>query len=97
MTGGCAKAWRRPGKPATLSGTSGTLCAVFNGDPEGRENAARTILAACKEFKVPCGFPVNNPAEMEQRMKEGWSVFVLQRRDENVFAAIETGRALESH
>lgn len=74
----------------------GTLGGVFKGDPEGRENAARTILAACKEFRVPCGFPVNNPAEMQQRMKEGWSVFIMQRRDENAFAAIETGRTLGS-
>jgi 4-hydroxy-2-oxoheptanedioate aldolase len=74
----------------------GTLGGVFKGDPEGRENAARTILAACKEFKIPCGFPVNNPAEMQQRMKEGWSVFIMQRRDENAFAAVETGRTLAS-
>lgn len=72
----------------------GTLGGVFKGDPEGRENAARTILAACKEVKKPCGFPVNNPAEMEQRMKEGWSVFIMQRRDENAFAAVEAGRKL---
>jgi hypothetical protein len=35
---------------------------------------------------------VNNPAEMTQRMKEGWSVFIMQRRDDNAFAAVETGR-----
>jgi hypothetical protein len=73
-----------------------TLGGVFRGDPEGRENAARMILAACKEFRIPCGFPVNKPAEMERRMKEGWSVFVMQRRDENAFAAIETGHTLGS-
>jgi 2-keto-3-deoxy-L-rhamnonate aldolase RhmA len=72
----------------------GTLGGVFKGDPEGRENAARAILAACKEFSKPCGFPVNTPAEMEQRMKEGWSVFIMQRRDENAFAAVESGRTL---
>lgn len=72
----------------------GTLGGVFKGDPEGRENAARTILAACKESGKPCGFPVNNPTEMEQRLKEGWSVFIMQRRDENAFAAVETGRTL---
>ncbi len=72
----------------------GTLGGVFRGDPEGREAAAAKILAACKEFKKPCGFPTNNPAEMEQRMKEGWSVFIMQRRDEAGLAAIETGRKL---
>ncbi len=54
----------------------------------------RQILAACKEFKIPCGFPTNNPAEMEQRMKEGWTVHIMQRRDENAFAAVETGRKM---
>lgn len=70
----------------------GTLGGVFRGDAPGREAAAMKILAACKEFKIPCGFPVNNPAEMEQRQKEGWSVFIMQRRDDAAFAAVETGR-----
>ncbi len=72
----------------------GTLGGVFRDDPDGREAAAAEILAACKEFKVPCGFPTNNPAEVEQRMKEGWSVFIMQRRNDDGFAAVETGRKL---
>lgn len=72
----------------------GTLGSVFRGDPAGREAAAAKILAACKEFKVPCGFPTNNPAEIEQRMKEGWTVFIMQRRDEAGYAAVEAGRKL---
>ncbi|MES2524405.1 MAG: aldolase/citrate lyase family protein [Gemmatimonadota bacterium] len=73
----------------------GTLgSSVFRDDPAGREAAAATILAACKEYKVPCGFPTNTPAEMEQRMKEGWTVHIIQRRDEPGMAAIETGRKL---
>jgi 2-keto-3-deoxy-L-rhamnonate aldolase RhmA len=72
----------------------GTLGSVFQGDPEGREAAAQQILAACKEYKIPCGFPVNNPAEMEQRMKEGWSVFIMQRRNDAAFGAVETGRKM---
>jgi len=71
----------------------GTLGGVFRGDPEGREAAAATILAACKEYKKPCGFPTNTPAEMEQRMGEGWTVHIMQRRDSLAFGAIETGRA----
>ena len=72
----------------------GTLGGVFRDDPAGREAAAAQILAACKEYKVPCGFPTNNPAEMEQRMKEGWSVFIMQRRDDAGFGAVEAGRKL---
>ena len=70
----------------------GTLGGVFKGDQEAREKAARTVLAACKAAKVPCAFPVTNTAELEQRMKEGWSSFIMQRRDENALAAIEAGR-----
>jgi 2-keto-3-deoxy-L-rhamnonate aldolase RhmA len=77
---------------AQIAAGYGTLGGVFKGDPEGRERAAQTILAACKAAKVPCAFPVNTPAELERRMKEGWSIFIFQRRDANAFAAIETGR-----
>jgi 2-keto-3-deoxy-L-rhamnonate aldolase RhmA len=72
----------------------GTLGQVFAGDQAAREAASAQILAACKEFRVPCGFPTNNPAEMEQRMKEGYSVFIMQRRDSAGFAAVETGRRI---
>lgn len=72
----------------------GTLGGVFRGDSAGREMAAAQVLAACKEFKVPCGFPTNTPAEMERRMGEGWTVHIIQRRDEAGMGAIETGRKL---
>jgi 2-keto-3-deoxy-L-rhamnonate aldolase RhmA len=82
-----------PGVSEVFAGY-GTLGGVYRDDPDGREKAVAQILAACKEFNKPCGFPVNNPDEMEQRMNEGWSVFIMQRRDENAMAAIETGRRL---
>lgn len=72
----------------------GTLGGVFAGDQAAREAASATILAACKEYKKPCGFPTNTPAEMEQRMKEGYSAFIMQRRDSLGMGAIETGRKL---
>jgi 4-hydroxy-2-oxoheptanedioate aldolase len=72
----------------------GTMNGVVNGDQVAREAAAQKVLDACKEFKVPCGFPTNNPAEITARMAQGWSVFLMQSRNENGFAAIETGRKL---
>ncbi len=72
----------------------GTLGQVFRGDTAAREDAAAKILAACTAAKVPCGFPTNNPAEMERRYNEGWRVFIMQRRDEAGFGAVETGRKL---
>ena len=70
----------------------GTLGGLFKGDQEARENAARTVLAACQAAKVPCAFPVTNATEVEHRMKEGWSSFIFQRRDENALAAIAARR-----
>jgi 4-hydroxy-2-oxoheptanedioate aldolase len=72
----------------------GTLNGVVGRDQAAREAAAQKVLAACKEFRKPCGFPTNNPADMELRMGQGFSVFIMQSRDEAGMAAIETGRRL---
>ncbi len=72
---------------------AGTLRGVFRNDPEGWEKAIQQVLAACKEFNVPCGYPVNNPQEMEQRMKQGFTVFISSWSDDG-FKAVETGLRL---
>jgi 2-keto-3-deoxy-L-rhamnonate aldolase RhmA len=54
------------------------------------ENAIQQVLAACKEFNVPCGFPAN-ATDIELRMKQGFSVFVMNWGDAG-FKAVETGR-----
>jgi 2-keto-3-deoxy-L-rhamnonate aldolase RhmA len=63
-------------------------------DEAGYQAALASILAACKEFRVPCGYPASNPADIERLMAQGWSVFVMQSRNENGMAAIEAGRRL---
>jgi 4-hydroxy-2-oxoheptanedioate aldolase len=64
---------------------AGTLRGVFsstdaNGkrvfDEAGWEGAIQQVLAACKEFKVPCGYPANLN-DIEMRMQQGFSVFVI--------------------
>jgi 2-keto-3-deoxy-L-rhamnonate aldolase RhmA len=92
---GVAKAREIAAEPAVaqIFAGWGTMGGVYRDDPEGRVKAADAILAACKEFKKPCGFPTNNPQEMEQRLNEGWMVHILQRRDSAAFAAVEHGRA----
>jgi citrate lyase beta subunit len=50
------------------------------------------ILSACKEFKVPCSHPANNPKEIEDLMARGFTVFTMQRRDPAAFDAIAAGR-----
>jgi hypothetical protein len=49
------------------------------------------VLAACKEFDVPCGYPANDPQTVEQRMKQGFSVFIAGW-GENGFRAVEHGK-----
>lgn len=80
---------------------AGTLRRVFSStgpdgervlDEEGWEDAIQQVLAACKEFDVPCGYPANAD-DIEMRMKQGFSVFVMGW-GEGGFEAVETGRKL---
>jgi 4-hydroxy-2-oxoheptanedioate aldolase len=79
---------------------AGTLRGVFTTtsasgervfDQAGWENAIQTVLSACKEFNVPCGFPAT-PNDIETRMKQGFSVFVMNWGEAG-FKAVELGRA----
>jgi len=79
---------------------AGTLGSVFtttnaNGDrvrdDVAWEAAIQTILAACKEFKVPCGYPAFDN-DIEMRMKQGFSVFIIQTFGDRGFAAVDIGR-----
>jgi 2-keto-3-deoxy-L-rhamnonate aldolase RhmA len=82
---------------------AGTLGGVFSStnaegqrvrDQAGFDAAVATVLAACKEFKKSCGYPANNPAEVEKLMKDGWDFLIMQRRDQPAFDAVLTGRRL---
>ena len=79
---------------------AGTLGGVFRKtnpdgttvrDDEAWEAANQKILAACKEFKVPCGYPAN-ANDIEMRMKQGFSVFIIQSFSDAGFKAVEIGR-----
>ena len=50
------------------------------------------VLAACKEFNVPCGYPASEK-DIELRMKQGFSVFVMNWGDAG-FRTVELGRKL---
>lgn len=60
-------------------------------DPVAWENAIQQVLSACKEFNVPCGYPANDSTMMQQRLKEGFSVFITAW-GENGFKAVEVGK-----
>ncbi len=59
-------------------------------DEEGWEDAIQQVLAACKEFDVPCGYPAN-ANDIEQRIEQGFTVFVMGW-GEGGFNAIDIGR-----
>jgi 2-keto-3-deoxy-L-rhamnonate aldolase RhmA len=78
---------------------AGTLRGVFrttgaDGQPTfdaaGWEAAIQSVLAACKEFNVPCGYPATE-ADIETRMKQGFSVFIMGWGEPG-FRAIDIGR-----
>ena len=78
---------------------AGTLRGVFSTtDSSGRrvtddkawEAAIQQVLAACKEFNVPCGYPATE-RDIEERMKQGFSVFVINWGDAG-FRAVDLGR-----
>lgn len=78
---------------------AGTLRGVFSTtgtdgqrkvDTEGWEAAIQQVLSACKEFNVPCGYPATE-ADIETRMKQGFSVFIMNWGEPG-FRAIDIGR-----
>jgi 4-hydroxy-2-oxoheptanedioate aldolase len=86
---------------AVLLPGAGTLRGVFSTvdsatkerklDTAAWEASIQQVLAACKEFDVPCGYPANDPQTVEERMKQGFSVFIAGWGD-NGFKAVEHGR-----
>jgi 4-hydroxy-2-oxoheptanedioate aldolase len=75
---------------------AGTLRGVFseNGvrDTVAWEGAIQQVLAACKEFKLPCGYPATE-RDIEMRMKQGFSVFIINWGDAG-FRAVDIGRGV---
>jgi 2-keto-3-deoxy-L-rhamnonate aldolase RhmA len=82
------------------AGTLGGVFSTTNAAGERVRNqpafdkAVADILAACREFKKPCGYPASTSADVERLMKMGFSMFVMQRRDQAAFDAVATGRRL---
>lgn len=78
---------------------AGTLRGVFTTadatgqrvfDEQGWEGAIQQVLAACKEFGVPCGYPAN-ANDIEKRIQQGFSVFIIGWGDAG-FRAVDIGK-----
>ena len=89
-----------PGLTSLIVG-AGTLGGVFSStnaagervrDQEGFDAAVEKVIAACKEFKVACSYPANNPEQIESLMERGFEVFTMQRRGPEAFDAVQAGR-----
>ena len=79
---------------------AGTLRGVFSPpdaagqrvfDEKAWEAAIQSVLAACKEFKVACGYPAGAP-DIAMRMQQGFSVFVIGWGEQG-FKAVDIGRS----
>ena len=84
-----------------LAPGAGTLGRVFSTTVDGKsvrddvawEAAIQQVLIACKEFKLPCAYPVNEN-DIETRMKQGFNVGILQSFNDAAFRAVAKGRQL---
>ena len=90
-----------PGLSVLVPG-AGTLGGVFSTtgadgrrvrDDAAWEAAIQTVLAACKEFKLACGYPVSE-TDIETRMSQGFNVGILQAFNESAFRAVTKGRQI---
>lgn len=82
-----------------LTPGAGTLRGVFtttdaNGqrtfDEAGWEAAIQQVLSACQEFRLACAYPAT-PNDIEKRMRQGFSVFIMNWGEPG-FQAVEIGR-----
>ena len=87
---------------SVLAPGAGTLRGVFTTtnadgtrtpDTVAWEAAIQQVLAACKEFKVPCAFPVSE-TDIEARMQQGFTVGILQSFNDSAFRAVAKGRQI---
>jgi 2-keto-3-deoxy-L-rhamnonate aldolase RhmA len=86
---------------AVLFPGAGTLRGVFTStdadgkrvfDEAGWEAAIQSVLAACQEFKVACGYPAGLN-DIERRLQQGFRVFVIGW-GESGFQTVALGRKL---
>jgi 4-hydroxy-2-oxoheptanedioate aldolase len=69
----------------------GDLRRAYEGDMEAVERAIQTVLAACKEFGVPCGITAG-PQDVEKRLNEGFRVIIATSRETVGIGRLAAGR-----
>ena len=66
-----------PGVAIVFAGP-GDLRRAYDGDMEAVENAIQTVLAACKEFDVPCGITAGAD-DIAERLEQGFRVIIVRQ------------------
>ena len=88
---------------SVISTGAGTLGSVFRStnaegqqvrDQAGFDAGVAAILAACKATNKMCGYPANNPADIERLMGQGYLLFTMQSRNQAAFDAVVAGRRI---
>ena len=69
----------------------GDLRRVYDGDMAAVERAIQAVLAACKEFDVPCGVTAG-PDDIEKRLDEGFRVIIATAPEAIVIGRRASGR-----
>ncbi|NNF13309.1 MAG: hypothetical protein HKN72_08805 [Gemmatimonadetes bacterium] len=64
-----------PGVGVAIPGP-GDLRRAYEGDMDAVENAIQTVLAACKEFDVPCGITAG-PDDIAERLEQGFEMIIV--------------------
>jgi 2-keto-3-deoxy-L-rhamnonate aldolase RhmA len=79
---------------------AGTLGGVYSNtdstgqrvrDTAGFDAAVARILAACKEFNVACGYPVDE-RNVEEVVKRGFNFLIIQQWGEGAFRTVDLGK-----
>ncbi|MDH3272627.1 MAG: aldolase/citrate lyase family protein [Gemmatimonadota bacterium] len=79
-----------PGVGVAIPGP-GDLRRAYEGDMEAVENAIQTVLAACKEFDVPCGITAG-PDDIVERLEQGFEMIIVTRPEALSVGLMASGR-----
>lgn len=79
-----------PGVGVAIPGP-GDLRRAYEGDMEAVENAIQTVLAACKEFDVPCGITAG-PDDIAMRLEQGFEMIIVTRPEALAIGLQASGR-----
>ena len=80
-----------PGVSVVIPGP-GDLRRAYEGDDVAIEGAIQTVLAACKEFEVPCGITAGAD-DIAERLGQGFRLIIVNNDDALVVGKAVAGRS----